>query len=113
MALYSIGETEELTGVKANIIRYWESICPSISPMKDSGGRRSYSQRNIELILRMKYLVYTKKYTVEGARDQLYRETSAYEKHADELISIHELRSQLIDLYLTVRHSKAELSKGN
>ncbi|MBQ5472644.1 MAG: MerR family transcriptional regulator, partial [Treponema sp.] len=69
--MYSIGQIEELTGVKAHILRYWEEVIPGFAPQKDVGGRRIYTQRELELVLRLKYLIYEKKYTIEGARDQL------------------------------------------
>ena len=40
MASYSIGEMEELTGIKAHVLRYWEEVIPSLAPKKDLGGRR-------------------------------------------------------------------------
>ena len=43
--MYTIGEIEELTGVKSYILRYWETVIPGFSPQKDIGGRRIYTQR--------------------------------------------------------------------
>ena len=71
MAQYSIGDIEELTGIKAHILRYWEEIIPSFAPKKDLGGRRMYTQRDLDIIQRLKYLIYEKKFTIEGARDFL------------------------------------------
>ena len=45
--MYSIGDVEALTGVKAHILRYWETIVPGIAPQKDFGGRRLYLQAEI------------------------------------------------------------------
>ena len=50
MATFSIGEIEKLTGIKAHILRYWEEVVPSLSPQKDLGGRRTYSQRDVQII---------------------------------------------------------------
>ena len=55
---YSIGEIEELSGVKSHILRYWEEVIPSFAPRKDLGGRRVYTQRDLDLVLRLKYLIY-------------------------------------------------------
>lgn len=52
MASYSIGEIEKFTGVKAHVLRYWEEVIPSIAPKKDLGGRRAYSQKNLQQIMR-------------------------------------------------------------
>ena len=54
---YSIGEVEELTGIKAHVLRYWEEVIPGFAPQKDMGGRRTYTQREIEMIFRLKYLI--------------------------------------------------------
>lgn len=103
MSSYSIGEIEELTGVKAHILRYWEEVIPSIAPRKDLGGRRLYSQRDLDIILRLKYLIYEKKFTIEGARDFIISDMDVASSNAELLQNIHELRSELTELFLTVR----------
>ena len=60
--MYSIGQVEEITGVKAHVLRYWEEIIPGFAPQKDIGGRRIYSQRELELVMRLKFLIYEKKF---------------------------------------------------
>ena len=55
MASFSIGEVEELTGIKSHVLRYWEEIIPSLSPQKDFSGRRIYSSRDLQIIFRLKY----------------------------------------------------------
>jgi DNA-binding transcriptional MerR regulator len=113
MASYTIGEVEELTGVKAHILRYWEEIIPGFAPRKDLGGWRVYSQRDIDIILRLKYLVYEKKYTIEGARDRIIEEMQTVSNNAELLHDIHELRFQLTDLYLTVRKYRIKKKQEN
>ena len=66
MGQYSIGDVEEISGIKAHVLRYWEEVIPSIRPRKDLGGRRVYSQRDLEVIFRLKYLISEKKFTIEG-----------------------------------------------
>ena len=74
MASFSISEVEELTGIKAHVLRYWEDVVPSFKPQKDDGGRRFYTQREVDLIFRLKYLIYEKKFTAEGAGQQIMEE---------------------------------------
>ncbi len=100
---YSIGEAEELTGIKSHILRYWEEVIPGFAPRKDLGGRRIYSERDIDLILRLKYLINERKFTIEGARDEILRETADYDSKADSLDAIRQIRSELSALYMTVR----------
>ncbi|MBQ3965242.1 MAG: MerR family transcriptional regulator [Treponema sp.] len=103
MASFSIGEVEELTGIKAHILRYWESVIPGFAPRKDIGGRRAYSDRDLDLILRLKFLIYEKKFTIEGARSQLLAEMTSYQNNADTLDEIRRLRSELTGAYLLIR----------
>jgi len=100
---YSIGEAEEITGVKAHVLRYWEEVIPGFAPKKDIGGRRVYNDRDIDQILRLKFLINEKKYTIEGARDELLNDTAHYDDNASSMDAIRELRRELTQLYLTVR----------
>ncbi|MBR7064650.1 MAG: MerR family transcriptional regulator [Treponema sp.] len=111
--MYSIGDIEEITGVKAHVLRYWESVIPGFAPQKDSGGRRVYSQREVDIIVRLKYLINVKKFTIEGARNQIIEEAGLIETHADVLHGIHDLRSELITLYVNVRKFRPKEEKAN
>ena len=110
MAQFSIGEVEDITGVKAHILRYWEQVIPSIAPQKNIGGRRTYSMREVQLIMRMRYLIQEKKYNIEGARNCFIEEatlTSELEHNgnteaSDAIIAINEVRSELISLYTSI-----------
>ena len=106
MATFSIGEVEELSGVKAHILRYWETVIPGFAPRKDIGGRRAYTDRDLDLILRLKHLIYEKKFTIEGARSQLLSEMTSYDTNADTLDAIRRLRSELTGLYLLVKKGR-------
>jgi DNA-binding transcriptional MerR regulator len=101
-----IGEVESILGVKAHVIRYWEKEIPLIQPEKNKyNGRMRYSRKDIQLLLRLKYLLYEKKFTVEGAREQLYRELSDGNFQKRELrAEIASLRSDLLDIYFLNRN---------
>ncbi len=101
MAALSIGEVERLTGVKSHTLRYWEEIVPFLSPRKDTGGRRVYSARDVQVIMRLNFLIREKKYTVEGAREQLIREATD-SASADTRNDIELLRNDLIGIYMIV-----------
>ena len=68
---YSIGEVCELTGLKPHVLRYWESQFRFLNPAKNRSGNRVYQRREIELITLVKHLLYTEKYTIEGARHKV------------------------------------------
>ena len=65
---YSIGEVSELTQIKAYVLRYWETEFSQLKPPKNRAGNRTYRQKDIDIILNIKDLLYKKKYTIEGAR---------------------------------------------
>lgn len=65
---FSIGEVCDLTDLKPHVLRYWESQFKFLNPAKNRSGNRVYQRKEIELILLVKHLLYTEKYTIEGAR---------------------------------------------
>ncbi|RKY61095.1 MAG: MerR family transcriptional regulator [Candidatus Neomarinimicrobiota bacterium] len=68
---YSIGEVSEKTGLKQYVLRYWESEFPSLAPSKNRAGNRVYREKDILLIQYIKHLLYEKKFTIEGAKQNL------------------------------------------
>ena len=71
---YSIGEVSKIMDLKAYVLRYWETEFKQLKPPKNRAGNRTYRQSDIDLILYIKDLLYTKKFTIEGARHQLATE---------------------------------------
>ena len=65
---FSIGEVCDITDLKPHVLRYWESQFKFLNPAKNRSGNRVYQRKEIELILLVKHLLYTEKYTIEGAR---------------------------------------------
>ena len=70
---FKIGEVAELTGVKPHVLRYWEAEIGAIRPTKNRHQQRLYRRRDIELILRLKDLLYNQGFTIAGARKTLRR----------------------------------------
>ncbi len=68
---YSIGEVCDLTDLKPHVLRYWESQFRFLSPAKNRAGNRVYKSKEVDLIMLVKNLLYTEKYTIEGARQQI------------------------------------------
>ena len=101
MASYGIGDLERLLGVKNHVIRYWEKEIPLIQPQRNNFGRRVYSDRDMQILFRLKYLLYERRFTIEGARAQLYQELT--DKNQDLRSSISALRSELLSLFSLVR----------
>jgi DNA-binding transcriptional MerR regulator len=74
---FKIGEVSELLGVEAYVLRYWESEFSVLSPKKSGTGHRLYRRKDVELLLRIKHLLYDKRFTIEGARQSLQSEAKA------------------------------------
>src|SRR3954452_22975747 len=74
---FKIGEVSELLGVEAYVLRFWESEFPVLSPKKSGTGHRLYRRKDVELLLRIKHLLYEKRFTIEGARQTLQTEAKA------------------------------------
>jgi DNA-binding transcriptional MerR regulator len=74
---YSIGEVCTLTDLKPHVLRYWESQFRFLNPAKNRNGNRVYKSREVELIMLVKHLLYTEKFTIDGARQRIdqYRRT--------------------------------------
>ena len=68
---YSIGEVSILTKLKPYVLRYWETEFSQLKPPKNRAGNRTYRQKDIEIILKIKDLLYNKKFTINGARSNL------------------------------------------
>ena len=65
---YSIGEVSKMVGLKSYVLRYWETEFKQLSPPKNRAGNRTYRQKDIDLILKIKDLLHGRKFTIEGAR---------------------------------------------
>jgi DNA-binding transcriptional MerR regulator len=81
---YSIGEVCSLTDLKPHVLRYWESQFRFLNPAKNRSGNRVYKSREVELIMLVKHLLYTEKFTIEGARQRIdqYRRTGELKSSA-------------------------------
>jgi len=100
---FSIGEVCALTDLKPHVLRYWESQFRFLNPAKNRSGNRVYKSREVELIMLVKHLLYTEKYTIEGARQRIehYRRTGELRgaaRTAIERETLRELREALEEI---------------
>ena len=72
---FKIGEASEISGLPSHVLRFWESEFKKIKPRRTASGQRSYTRKDIEMILEIKHLLYDKKFTLEGARNYLNART--------------------------------------
>ena len=109
---FSIGEVCALTDLKPHVLRYWESQFRFLSPAKNRSGNRVYKAREVELIMLVKHLLYSEKYTIDGARQRIeeYRRTGQIKGAAKETYgsALHEVRVALEDILATLKGERGE-----
>ncbi len=70
---FRIGEVAKIVGVPPYVLRYWESEFPMVKPDKGRNHQRVYRRRDVAVLLKIKHLLYERRFTIEGARRQLRR----------------------------------------
>lgn len=68
---YTIGEVSNLLEVKQHVLRYWEKEFKQVQPRKKFGRNRRYTQEDIETLKKIKYMLYTQRFTIEGCKKKL------------------------------------------
>ncbi|HEX9942138.1 MAG TPA: MerR family transcriptional regulator [Thermoanaerobaculia bacterium] len=74
---YKIGEACKALGIQPYVLRYWETEFPALTPSKSRSGQRVYSEKELEVIRRIKELLYEEGYTIAGAKKKLEAELAA------------------------------------
>src|SRR5947209_15839368 len=74
---YKIGEACKAVGIQPYVLRYWETEFPALTPSKSRSGQRVYSEKELEIIRRIKELLYDEGYTIAGAKKKLEGEMAA------------------------------------
>ena len=68
---FKIGEVADIVGVKPYVLRYWETEFPMLQPIKSPSGHRLYRQEDVDMVLKIKRLLYDEGFTIAGARRHL------------------------------------------
>ena len=68
---YKIGEVAQFAGIRTSVLRFWETEFEFLKPEKSPAGQRLYTRKEIEVILEVKRLLYTEKFTLEGVRKRI------------------------------------------
>ncbi len=110
---YSIREVSELTGVESHVLRFWEKEFSQLNPKRGRSGNRTYTERNIKVVLAIKDLLYVQKYTIQGAVEKLKIDRSVLENQSIEGATsqvenpLVELRRMLVELKRLVEGEQA------
>jgi len=98
-----ISEVAEVVGVKPHVLRYWETQFSMLRPRKNRAGNRMYRPEEVKLLLRIKELLYDRRFTIAGARRHLLaqrkepaaRQPEALAGEAERKLLLHEVKAGL------------------
>ena len=106
----SISEVSDLVGVKAHVLRYWETQFSMLRPKKNRAGNRMYRPEEVKLLLRIKELLYQRRFTIAGAQRRLLDERKETVPQvemgfadAEKKLALHEVKSELQKLLSKLR----------
>ena len=93
---FKIGEVCEIVGVEPYVLRFWESEFPVLAPRKAKSGHRVYRKKDVEMVLKIKELLYERGFTIPGARKQLSKTRASQRSEHDRLLA--QMRKELRDI---------------
>jgi DNA-binding transcriptional MerR regulator len=109
-----IGEVSDLVGVKPHVLRYWETQFSMLRPKKNRAGNRMYRPEDVKVLMRIKELLYERRFTIAGARrrllDERKEEIPQVEigfAEADKKLVLHEVKNELRQILARLREARA------
>jgi DNA-binding transcriptional MerR regulator len=93
---FKIGEVSQITGVPSYVLRFWETEFKQIKPKRTDAGQRLYRKQDVVLVLRIKHLLYDRKFTIEGARKYLKKKARKDSAPPADSPDIAEIKAELI-----------------
>ena len=115
----SISEVSEMLDVKAHVLRYWETQFSMLRPKKNRAGNRMYRPDEVRLLLRIKELLYERRYTIAGARRSLLDDRKLDEpqveiafSEADRKLLLMEVKEELKSLLARLRKVREPVAVG-
>lgn len=98
---FRIGEVCEIAGVEPYVLRFWETEFPFLAPQKSKSGHRVYRKKDVEVVLKIKDLLYGRGFTIPGARKQLSKTRSGQGPQRDKVLI--QVRNELRDILTLLR----------
>lgn len=97
---YTISEVCTLVDEEAHVLRYWETEFEQLTPRKNRAGKRVYTRGDIDIVFHVRHLLRDDKYTIEGARQALDRDSrprrrSVSEKN--EMVAVRKFLKRFLD----------------
>ena len=98
---FKIGEVSDIADVPAYVLRFWDTEFKKIKPKRTPTGQRLYRKKDVELVLKIKHLLYDEKFTIQGAKKHLGSKNADNSKKVvgkKAPISLEEIRLELLQL---------------
>jgi DNA-binding transcriptional MerR regulator len=92
---FKIGEVSTITELPAYVLRFWESEFSQINPRRTDSGQRLYRPKDVTLILKIKHLLYEKKFTIQGARQHLGSRSRPQKDALPPRLSLAQIKAEL------------------
>lgn len=102
---FTIGEVSQIIGIQQHVLRNWEKEIGFLKPKKKDSGHRLYTKKDLEIIIRIKELLYDELYTIPGAKKRLWYELKRNENPPLQTV-IKRVREDLNNLLDLVKSSK-------
>ena len=67
-AYRTISEVSAELNVPPHVLRFWETKFSNLRPLKRSGGRRYYRPNDVNVLMRIRDLLYEDGFTIKGAQ---------------------------------------------
>lgn len=109
-AFKTISEAADILAVPAYVLRFWESQFSQIKPTKSRGGRRYYRPEDMEVLARIKHLLYHEGYTIKGARKAFGQAKRSAAPRSAELVPVAVKSSAHATKPVITAKQKAQLS---
>ena len=93
---YSIGEVASKFNVNPSLIRFWEQEFKILKPKKNSRGNRKFTQKDIENVKKIYFLLKEKGYTIQGAKDYINNKRTS--KKLDIISKLKLIKNKLIEI---------------
>lgn len=105
-AYKTIGEVSKMMQTPQHILRFWEDSFPQLNPLKRKGGRRLYSESDINLLRRIKELLYDEGYSIKGVKSYLSKKKINDIKDEGKLRVSDEVSEKLEEIKSTLQDIK-------
>jgi DNA-binding transcriptional MerR regulator len=94
---YSMGEVADMFRVNQSLLRFWEAEFSILQPKKNKKGDRYFRPVDIKNLHLIYHLLRQRKYTIEGAKDFLKKNSKAEEKF-ETIKKLEELKRFLLEM---------------